>query len=605
MDLTLILFIVGALIAGVILVLAYILLDKLYPPINEPNISAGTVNDGLAGEAGAAGFGGAVANAGRPGLSGNTGVVSRSGRHGTTGAEGAAGASGAVGFAGHPGVTGEKGDPSNIDVPSVVRNKIPRADSYVLNDLFSFENRQYQASMYASIENNSRFILDSGVQIEEGPTTGWNTGLTLTAGPASLFTGNVDGGTFQSNLRIAICQGRGRQAGKDRSDDDVIYVSPPIARRSYLFKYITQKPIPDNFSEVDTSFPIAPLGNSDYFLYFRTTLPTTGALTSQNASRFKYHLYQGLGKYELVVNTFPPLPGEYSFNYRIIEEFTRIEDREFLMPSATLPFNVNVLKYINSTNDQTTRYLLAISNRFDLNKVVERSYSFKNEIWRQTNRKVVQVAHEEPDFLVPFDNTFQTLANEKALSDAALAAASYWTFGGTPTLTTDNKNLTLDYTIIDGTVPEYTSTLVAGLRNYVPAIPLNKFSSGDKLYIEFNINVRSAPPTVQLLRTFRLYYGREFSFDSIDFKAIYAKTIYFCTTYAFTLSGSEITNIQNGRDIGSSDDYLELDLSSPVTIGYTSYIDKSRFSTKVMFQLKSSSPPVHFINIPLYGYKKE
>jgi hypothetical protein len=51
---------------------------------------------------------------------------------------------------------------------------------------------------------------------------------------------------------------------------------------------------------------------------------------------------------------------------------------------------------------------------------------------------------------------------------------------------------------------------------------------------------------------------------------------------------------------------FDLNLNRSVTVGYTKYKTEERYITKVMIQRKSIfGNDYYFINIPLYGYKKE
>lgn len=593
--------IITAVIIAIVIVLnvlIFLINNYIYPTINPSNdviINSGTSHNGNNGNDGSDGINGTEALNGADGENGIAGINGRAGQVGAQGEAGPDASSGSQGLLGNPGVVGAQGLPSNSQVTILTRYDITNTDSYSMIDAFSFEGIQYQVSMYANVENNSRFVLKFGEDIIV-PQTGFLTNIS----PETLPATTLDAGSFYSNLRIAIGYGRGNTNSKNRSDDVIFYVSPPISRRSFLFRYRLPATVPTDYEYLSIKFPIKPLNNTKDFYFFDSAVPESVPLDHE-LTLWKYHLFKGLAKYELVVNTFPPLPGSYNFNYRIIEEFTRNDSSDFALPQIIYPFNASVLNY-----KQNGLTKLTVSNRFDLNRVILRDYNTDKIAWTQTNKRTVEIVTGEKEPLVPYDYTYQGLKMDDQISQTALFQPQYYEensttppLKGIPALMADGYALSLRGTFKQDTIVSNLQVYF-GMRNYVPKVPLDKFKNLEKFYLKFMLFPNAFPNSDDEV-TFT--YGEEFSFDLIDFQTVYAKSIFVSTANLTTTDGSGvITSFNPVTDPLRSRQYLVTDIARGVEVGYTKYSTKDRYTTTVLFQKKNDY--CYYFNIPLYGYKK-
>lgn len=577
-------------------ILIFFINNYIYPTINPSNnmiINAGLANDGKNGVDGYDGLNGPVALSGANGDNGNKGLDGRDGKVGVNGKKGEAGSPGSAGLTGSPGEVGERGLPSNSNVSIINRFDMENTDSYTLIDNFSFENKKYQVMMSANIENNSRFVLKFGEDIvlpQAGFSTSFSTSLPVTT---------IDGGSFYSNLRIAIGYGRGKMDSTLRSDDTIFYVSPPISRRSFLFRYKMPSTVPNNFQYLSIKYPISPLNNTKDFYFYESAV--LNSPLDHELTLWKYHLFKGLGKYEIVVNTFPPLPGNYKFNYRIIEEFTKTNSQDFALPKIIFPFNTNVISFNNPGETKLT-----ISNRFDLDRVVERSYDKESIAWIQTQKKNVKISTGEINTLVPYDNTYQSLNDDEQISQTALQQVNYYQDpNGIPDLISDNLALKLRGTFknagVNGT-SEVDLEVVFGMRNYVPKVPLDKFKNTEKFYLRMTFSPRGFPVPMQ---DHIFTYGEEFSFDLIDFQTVYSKSIFIADGYLVNPDSmtQEITTFNPLYPPSFVSPTLATLPFLEIEVGYTEYSTKDRYTTFILPQKKN--PFCYYFNIPLYGYKKK
>lgn len=594
---------IGVFLGLVVAIIAiWALVEIIYPPLNIPNeickAEAKAGKEGLQGPDGI--FSAGFAKDGTDGDPGNKGMDGQKGRKGEPGDPGADGEAGSTGLIGAQGILGNGGLPTNSKVGLVSRYEDSNNDSYTLTDAFSFNSTRYIVSLFANIENNSRFLLHKGETIKIG--NGFvdsipdidETGIKMT---------NVAGGNFYSNIRILVCSGKGSSTSKDKSDDTVFYVSPPISRETHLLRYKLQD-IDDSFGRVDIKFPIRSLKNTKEFYYFETDTDTANANQDPDTSGDIFHLLNGIGKYELVVNTFPPLPGSNRFSYRIVEYFTRDIDREFYLPKVRFPGNSGDLIYKQSGGLDT----LTVSSRFDLNRVVERDYSVDPNVWVQTNKKFIELAAPSEIPRVPFENTYNGLVEENTKSRTDLDVDNYYITGGEATIEGDDVDLILDLTDT-GTLPSPATTedltVRFVLRRHLPAIPLINFNQGQKLYIKFRLMTWAGPTEdYKLIYT----YGSTYNDSLIDFNIFYSKLMFIPRYFRrniFTVTDPSLLEIRT-----SSESLYQLDPTFPITIGYTTYKDNERFVMEVYPQRNVDLPgdtdyTSYFILFPLYGYKKQ
>lgn len=578
-------------------VLFFLINSYIYPTINPSDnviINAGLAHNGKDGVDGNDGYNGPIAINGNAGFNGNQGLNGRKGNVGASGPKGNPGLTGQDGQIGQPGAIGEKGLPSNSNVSIINRFDMQNTDSYTLNDVFSFENIQYQVTMYANVESNSRFVLKFGEDITL-PQTGFVTNIT----PGTLPVSVIDGGSFYSNLRIAIGYGRGLKDSKSRSDDTIFYLSPPISRRSFLFRYKLLNTLPDEFQFLGVKYPIRPLNNTKNFYFFDSTVPITETFGDE-LNLWNYHLFKGLGKYEIVVNTFPPLPSNYIFNYRIVEEFTRTNSLNFALPQIVFPFNSNMLTFKKSGETK-----INISNRFDLDRVVERSYDTDNIPWIQTQKKFVEIVTGEENNLIPFDNTFKSLKDDDLLTQTSLQKIQYYQYpNGVVNLNADNLALPLKGTFKNvGTNFSVNLEAVFGMRNYVPKVPLDKFKNNEKFYMKMKFLSHAFPvPTADYI----FIYGEEFSFELVDFQTVYSKSIYIAPSYRANPDINQHITTFEPEQGQNAYPCLVHSMYSEIEVGYTQYSTNDRYTTTVLLQgIEDIDQFCYYFNIPLYGYKKK
>lgn len=569
-------------------ILLFILNDYMYPSLKSDFLSPGIAQSGRdTTKNGYDGYQNPFARIGLTADNGKTSLEGRKGHIGGSGSKGKDGQKGSSGFSGAPGEIGEKGLPSNSIVPVLNLYDINNLNAYSLTDGFTFDNKKYQVTMHSNIENNSRFVLNFGEDFVN-PQPGYNTTLTFDSNDIPLE--DLEGGAFYSNLRFAIGYGTGTSKSTNRSDDVIFYVSPPISRKSYLFRYKLPKTIPSEFENIDSKYPIKPLNNSKNFFFFETI---TANNTHSDLTLWKCHLVHGLAKYEMVVNTFPPLTGKYNFNYRIIEEFTLKEDTAFNLPQVVFPFNTDVLMF-NKKNDT----YLTISNRFDLNKVVERDYSFDKVIWNQTNKKNVEAIGSAERIKVSYENAYVSLHNDLQLSKAQVGVLANFDVGGAALLQSSGSLLNikgnLKYNFLSLPID-----LALGMRNYTPGVPLDKFENIEKLYLRIPFN----PINFSNINAIDYIYGDEYSLDLIDFRSVYGKNIFLSTAYLTTLDGSGNPTTMETIIPPNPNPYLFTSFLLPVEVGYTTYSTKELYTTLVMLQKHNNYS--YILNIPLYGYKKK
>jgi hypothetical protein len=621
-----------------ICVLVYFVNDHIYPSLNKyAGNGFAAFLDGIAGNPGAAGNNGATGTFATPGITGPNGATADPGLTGNRGSQGVDGAAGSIGDAGFAGIHGEvglSGLPSNSTTAIVNHFKMTRVDSYTLQDVFSYEDKEYAVSMYMNIDNNSRFILKPGEILAVGPGSG-NTGATalgFTAladpGATALSLGDLEGGYFFSNLRIIIEHGRGNADSKKRSDDVVFYVSPIISRRTMLFKYKLPLVIDPMFGRLDINYPVTPIGNTKEFFYFPTKLDPNAAITPSSTID-KFHLLGGLAKYEIVVNTFPPLPSNVKFNYRIVEYFTRNDDFITAVPQAVFPFNSVGLTYKNgdTADPKDTSASMTVSNRFDLNKVISRDFTTELQ-WIQTNKKLVEIVIPHAAFIANFENTYHLLEEENDVSASSLSSL-YFETGGETLIVTAELDLSLEN--LDNSYDNILRRVTFVMRRYIPPVPLSKFDHLQKFYMKFRMQLVKIYINFETdsIRYFEpqpeysiIEYGKNYSFDLLDFKTLYSKligmalyynaepTAYQPYRYDDLTSGSALYGQNTLYNPFPTVSYTEifvwkLDVGYPITVGYTTYKDHHRYSCTVLPQPFNGGIVGYFINIPLYGYKKE
>lgn len=566
---TIIFFILILLGAVVTIALLLIINYFLYPDLKLGTIiNPGNSSDGNAGTPGNDATLGGFAADGIDGEDGKKGLDGLKGPEGKRGAEGSIGTNGSIGLAGNQGVTGEPGLPSNSKISLIEKYELSESNSYVLKDSFIFEGSQYQISMYTNIDNNNRFVLPSNVKVDESEVmfssyTNPNPNPTIT---------NFEGINFFSSLRIVIGVGRGKHNTSQKSDDTIIYISPPITRNTRLLRYKLSESVPEEYGRIELKFPTTTSNNTfDYI--FAPTVIEVGVPTQ------RYHLMYGLANYETVVNTYPPLPGSFNFSYRVVEQFgTNFPDITF--PTFTLPFDS-----VNLTYKDENKNILAISNRFDIDKVVERKFSFEKYPWKQTNKRVVEINTIEPVVPTLFENTYLNLKREfltnKDLAEDLLASTVL------PSA--------FDYPVVyyDGLNNPILATFQWRIRKYVPSVPLDRYLNLEKLYLDFFVTLKGEL-TDPLRPQVEITYGREYNFDLLDFQNVYSRVIFFSKYYLTSSNNFEESDAINGN--------YEIDYNSPVTVGYTTN-NGDRFIAKVFFQGAKDASFI-FINIPPYGYKK-
>lgn len=595
-------------------VLIFFVNDFIYPKIKTPSniiVNSGTVHDGKDGVDGLDGTHTSFALDGANGEDAKQGIKGRYGKNGATGKNGNPGNVGETGLTGFDGVVGQKGLPSNSRVPIINKYSLNNTDSYSMIDSFSFEDTEYQVSMYANIENNSRFVLKFGEDllvplqnlISSGPYDFSEAEPEPEPEPDPDLE-EIQGSHFYSELRIAIGYGRGNSDSLSRSDDVVFYVSPPISRLTYLFRYKTLPEVQPGFEYLDGKFVINPVNNTKDFYFFDSKVGEYIAQV-QDFSVWKYHLMSGLAKYELVVNTFPPLPGNYKFNFRIIETFTRELGVDFTLPKAVLAFNTSVLSFKQS--DETK---IAVSNRFDLNRVISRDHTFDKIPWIQTSKQSVETIAPEPINVINYDNTYESLNKDFETSFNIFdSTVLYWGNGlaSVAQLKQDKLLLTLNGKMIYKDADPSNVSLFTGMRNYIPRVPLDKFRNSEKFYLKMSFDLFYNDNGSQKLSEEEKYifeYGREFSYDLLDFQLVYSKSIFLQGSYIPNAGTLVVPIIEFLPGEGVHGNYLaKPSIDKPIEVGYTKYPSKERYTTEIILQTERRE--FFYFNIPLYGYKKQ
>ena len=595
--------------------------DFIYPRINAPeDIKQGNSSSGIDGLVGKNGvlskfFAKLGVN------NGNVGVVGQAGNKGNIGNPGDKGGDGKLGdkgVSGDIGKVGEIGLPSNSKTGIVTKYKHNQTDSYTLQDFLTYGDTKYLISFYTNIENTTRFILTTGENIVDPEFTVLTGVTSLASSPSLPITNPIKAGTFYSNLRIAIGYGRGDSNSKNRSDDTIFYVSPPISRKSYLFSYNlpATSTINDAFGKIEAKFPINVLGNTKEFFYFKSVLNPVDTINHDSSVNI-LHLMGGIAKYEIVVNTFPPLPSNIKFNYRIIEEFNKTSDKgisECGIPTLTLPFDSSNLIYKDTVSNAT----VTISPRCDINKVVERSLTSSKVTWIQTNKTGVEIVIPEEVKQVKFENTYHGLKKENDDSIEFFKNKFGNIVGYVESLMITDKvdlKLIVEWENIPLNSPCF---ITFGCERYVPSVPLHKYNNLQKLYIKFNMinnvtilnNLTGLNEIIKVKNT--LVYGKKYSFDLIDFKTVYSKVICIPRNYDFTLGNQSdygTTTPSNRLQIGGSLHDFFIDSSDPIEIGYTTYQSEELYTQIILPQYLKSDPSTeldeYYITVPLYGYKKK
>lgn len=406
---------------------------------------------------------------------------------------------------------------------------------------------------------------------------------------------NMKSGTFYSNLRIAIGYGRGDTNSKNRSDDTIFYVSPPVSRRSYLFNYNlpTTSTIDPAFGKIETKFPINVLGNTKEFFYFKSKLNPDDTIDHGSSVNI-LHLLGGIAKYEIVVNTFPPLPSNIKFNYRIIEEFVKTSDEGISkcgIPTLTLPFDSSNLIYRDPAGNSS----VTISPRCDINKVVERSLTTNKVTWVQTNKTGVEIVIPEEIKQVKFENTYHGLKKENDDSIEKLSNVNYHISGGENTIITDKIDLKL-LCEWENDISKSPFSVTFGCERYVPSVPLHKYNNLQKLYLKFILSNFGTDVKNTIV------YGGKYSFDLIDFKTVYSKVISLNFEYYFNDTPNKVLFIGDPPSLPASQ-YI-LDVKTPIEIGYTTYQTEELHTQLILPQLFNNGSG-YYITVPLYGYKKK
>lgn len=583
-----IIFLVYLLSVVVIFVLALIV-HYLYPNIKPSSLQAGNGGNGAPGAPGPDGIlSNTLAVDGEVGYDGREGKLGKHGNHAPSGVVGDNGAIGPEGLIGAIGAAGEPGVPSNSYPSVIARTDGEVSDSYIMEDFFTYNDVFHELIIYTNIENHSRFVLHHGREI---PDASLDATVPVPGNPVS----DVRVGEYFSNLRIALCL-------SDGSTDTVIYVSPPIARRSFLFKYIHDAPVDDTYSQIETKFPIRDLNESDSFYFFKDE----PYLVKQNESKKYYHVVKGLAKYKIVANLTPKVDAGTSVRYRIIETFDQNQDITFVLPKINFPTGSDIINIV-SPDTYPSRYIMNISGDFDLNRVVERSFVYGDKIWNETSETVLNILSSNISEIIPFENTYNIVDTENKAS---------LTFFETPPVNWSTK------TFIDNTIiatnnyiklksdVKYNNVLTTGvdvnlgLREYLSNLNVSNFYPRNKFFLQFDLFLRNPySPTIDQKVT--ITYGSKYSIDSINFSNLYGKALFFPQVWNMAYTDDVVSTLEMSNDPGAStptEAHPESFPLYPIRVGYSTPDDSYLYTVEVYLQ--RSIAEVYYINIPLHGYKK-
>lgn len=570
--------------AVIIIGILYVLNNIFYPSLKLPNtINAGTAQSGLAGGSGNDGNYGTFATPATDGEDGKKGMDGLKGFRGRRGIYGPPGGSGALGLGGQPGVVGLPGLPSNSKVSLIEKYELSESTSYILRDSLIFNNAQYVVSMYANVDNNNRFVLPANTKIDDSvmfePAGTINTDPDIKA---------FEGINFYSSLRVVVGYGRGSHNSNARSDDCIIYVSPPITRNTRLLRYNLVPNLNEELGRVDIKFPTT-IANNTFDFIFADTAIENGVATQ------RLHIMYGLANYDLVVNVSPRLPSEFNLSYRVVEQFgISFPSSDF--PAIKVPFDS-----VNLTYRDMDKNILAISNRFDVDRVIERRLEFEGYPWKQSNKRFVEINTIDTVVPVLFENTHIGLEKDyiKTFNQIDM-----------DTVGSSLDKSTYPIIYIDKNKDFNNGSVEIRLRKYTPSVPLRKYYNLEKVYIEFKM-IQVVEDPLQVLnssteeipkKSLTVIYGKTYDFDLLDFQNIYSRTIYF--SRFFQLLTNNFTEVPAPMTLPSQTDtpVYRIDYSSPFIVGFTN-TDGERFVTQISCQGEKTDDFL-FINIPLYGYKK-
>lgn len=569
----------------VILIVIFILLhfilvlagfdNILYPKPLGKKATPNNGQDASHGRNGVDGILGATARNGYDGINGRKGLPGKNGQKGFTGPTGGSGSKGNNGKQGSIGISGSPGMPSNAVVSTNIFRTQPLFDSHSVLSRFAFENETYDFSLQMHVTNTIPFILGAGEFLSQeygfGPPT--SDGSNFLKSNSSNIS-DLKATSFFSRLRILIGYGSGDANDQDRSNDTIFYISPPITRHSFLFQGDSSS---FDSRNSDQNYTVYSPGNTKDF-YFIKTIRTNTIQT--NSTTVICYLLQGLGRYQLVVNVYPPLPNDRLFTCRIVEDFSNSPDDTFFLPSLELPFNSPPLRSISEQNG--IKKIKTISPRFDINYVVDRDLSLSNVPWLQTNKRVLDGMPKALFPQIPFENTFRgTTAKE----DNEIQSINQNFSSISAMLTSNNLISSPDYIQLQRN--DFINPLGKSMADYfgpfsgavciffqgLQNIPLINFLNSEKLYLEFSWD------------TYGGVYGNIYDYTLIDFSSVYGKRMY-----------TAIPPI-----IGDTTHYVKM--------GYTTK-DGTRYSKIVFpgnfFQDENvNNILISEFNIPLYGYKKE
>lgn len=570
-----VIFIVIVIILHLILVLAGF--DNiLYPKPLGKKAAPKNGQDASNGSDGVDGILGSTARNGLDGTKGRKGLYGKNGKNGFTGPQGNGGSDGNDGKNGPIGMAGGPGMPSNAVIPANIFGTQPFFDTHSLLSRFAFENETYDFSLQMHVVDTIPFILGAGEFLSQE----YGFGNPSTSDSSKFLKSNSSGisglqaTSFFSRIRILIGYASGDTNNQERSNDTIFYISPAITRRSFLFQGDSSS---FDSRNSDQNYSVSSLGNTKDFYFIKTTRTNT---IQTNSTETVCYLLQGLGRYQLVVNVYPPLPDDRIFTYRIVEEFSNASDDSFFLSSLMLPFNSPPLRTITEQNG--IKKISTISPRFDINYVVDRDLVLLNVPWLQTNKKFLDGMPKALFPQIPFENTYRGTTTKEGNESQSISD----NFSSILTMLTNNNLIfSPDYIALqrDDFVAPKGKTLadffgpftgaVCIFHQGLPNIPLIEFLNSEKLYLEFSWD------------TYGAVYGSRYDYTSIDFSSVYGKRMYTALPPLF----------------GETTHYIK--------IGYTTK-DGTRYYKRILpgnfFQdEKTKDMFISGFNIPLYGYKKE